>query len=100
MDGQTSRSAPSIPSSVAGKKVSIIKQLSIHEQLAVESDILLHPDLYNNIFQSGDLVRLTQDQSPSGSYESKKEIILKLPTHSAMKSKAQNSHNFQVSNKI
>ena len=66
----------------------ITKNLSIHEEVQVGSDILLHADLYKDEFHAGDLVRVIQSiegQQP-------KEIILKLPDPSV-----QNNSNFQVS---
>lgn len=67
----------------------ITKNLSIHEEVQVGSDILLHVDLYKDEFHAGDLVRVIQSiegQQP-------KEIILKLPDPSVV----QNNSNFQVS---
>jgi hypothetical protein len=73
---------PSTPSSPqVGKQSSrvIQKILAIHEDLAFPSDLLIHPELYNDTFCEGYLVRLHQELGGEESGKQEREIVLRLP---------------------
>ena len=88
-----SRSAPVLsgPNSPTTNVHAVKKQLTLHDHYVYESDLLIHPDLYTNIFQPGDLVRLSQADEGA-------EIVLKLPDYDIIKNKVQggSAPNFQV----